>query len=101
MKIEHIRKAKDFRNIFKNGKKVQGKIFSLHLMKDADSSTVTRNYIRRLIFATLQKKGGLLRNNAKAVVRLTRDIRDIKKKPLSKEVRGDLEGLLKKAGTTR
>ena len=85
-------------------------------MKDADSSTisagvtvakkfapkaVTRNYIRRLVFATLQKKGGLLRNNAKAVVRLTRDIRDIKKKPLSKEVRGDLEGLLKKAGTTR
>jgi ribonuclease P protein component len=115
VKINRIRKTKDFQDVFKNGKKMQGEIFSVHVLKNTGTGTaagatvakkfapraVKRNYIRRLIFATFREKSASLRKDALFVVRLTRSVGEIKTKPLSKAVRKDLIELLEKtAGIT-
>ncbi|MGB2598856.1 MAG: ribonuclease P protein component [Candidatus Omnitrophota bacterium] len=113
MKIDRIRKTKDFQDVFKNGKKFRGKLFSLYAWKGAGSSetaagaavakkfartAVKRNYIKRAVYTVFRGRGGDMQRGVKIVVRLSCGVKDIKKRTLSKEIRKDIEELLLKAG---
>ncbi|MFH1552901.1 MAG: ribonuclease P protein component [Candidatus Omnitrophota bacterium] len=113
MKIRHILRSKDFADIFSSGKKLKGKTVSLYSSRSASEEgisvgvvvskamaplAVTRNYIKRLIYAFFREKDASLAKNFKVVVRLIRNVRGQSKRPLSKELREELERLTKKAG---
>jgi ribonuclease P protein component len=116
VKIDRIRKTKDFQDIFKNGKKFKGKLFSLYAWKDGGSgetaagatvakkfahAAVKRNYIKRAIYAAFRERSGDIQRGVKIVVRLSCGVKDIKKRTLSKEIRKDVEDLLLKAGVIK
>ncbi|MGB2630375.1 MAG: ribonuclease P protein component [Candidatus Omnitrophota bacterium] len=116
MIVDRIRKTKDFQDVFRNGRKIQGKIFSLYVVRDAEGSPTTagitvakkhvakavkRNYIRRVVNASFRENAPALRSGCKVVVKMTRGVDDIGKRRLSRELRKDLDGLFAKAGIVR
>lgn len=113
MKIEHIRKTKDFREVFKDGKKLKGKVFSLHVLNEAGSNAVftgvvaakkfapravKRNYIRRLVYTAFREHAASFRRGTRIIARLSHSVEGIKKRPLSKAIGKDIERLLEQAG---
>jgi len=114
--VDRIRKTKDFQDVFKNGRKSQGQIFSLYVVRDAEGSStaagitvakkyvakaVNRNYIRRVVNAAFREKAPALRSGYKVVVKVKRSVDDIGKKHLSRELRKDLDGLFARAGIVK
>jgi len=111
MKIQHVLKSKDFAEIFGKGRKTRGEKISLHIKKcdnEKDLSVgiviskrfaaraVTRNYARRLIYAYFRDHGDHLRGGFKVVVRVIGDLRDLKKRALSTEIRETLGTLIER-----
>ena len=113
MKIDRIRKTKDFQEVFKDGKKLKGKVFSLYVLNEAGSDAVfmgvvaakkfapravKRNYIRRLVYAAFREHGASFRRGIRVIARLSHDTGGIKKRPLSKAIGKDIKRLLEQAG---
>ncbi|MFC1479991.1 ribonuclease P protein component [Candidatus Omnitrophota bacterium] len=113
MKIRHILKSKDFADVFSSGKKLKGQTLSLHIKRCASEEgisvgvviskamaplAVKRNYIKRRIYTFFRDRGASLKKNVKVVVRLSRNVRDEKKRPLSRVLSEELESLTEKAG---
>ncbi|MFQ5951878.1 MAG: ribonuclease P protein component [Candidatus Omnitrophota bacterium] len=113
MKIERIRKTADFQDVLKNGKKVHGGKFSLYTKRDKSIKTAKagvvipkrfapkaaqRNYIRRVINATFREHSASLDRGILVVTRLSREVRDIKKRNLSKIIKEEIRKLFKKSG---
>lgn len=105
MKIRHILNSSDFAEILKNGERFKSKLVSIYLERGAGGRTigvgvivpkkcapkaVTRNYLRRLIYAYFREAGGDWAKGSRIVVRVSSNVAEIKKKPLSKEVRESL-----------
>lgn len=113
MRIKHILRAKDFADIVKNGEKTRGQTLALYVKRGKGEektsvgviisrgfapSAVKRNHIKRLIYSYFQDNEQSWRRGIKVAVRLVRDVRRLKRKPLSQEVRRELEILAKKTG---
>ena len=113
MKIRHILKAKDFSDIVKSGERTRGRTLALYakhgsgeekvsvgviVSKEFASSAVKRNYIRRLVYSYFQGREQPRRQGVRVVVRLIRGVKGLKRKPLSQEIREELEALTKKIG---
>lgn len=113
MKIERVKKTKAFLDILANGKKWQGKLFSLHCKQDDGQkrpcigSIITkrrapkatqRNYIKRIIYAFFHTHKHSLKPGSASVIRLIRDVRGIKKRSLAEKVRLELSELSVRAG---
>ena len=111
MKIRHILKSSDFAEILKSGERFKSKLVSIYLERGTGSKTlnvgiavpkkcapkaVTRNYLRRLIYAYFREAGGSWAKGARIVVRISSNVAEIKKKPLSKEIRESLETIARK-----
>lgn len=108
MKIKHILSSKDFVDIIKNGKKVKGGLFCLYSKKDGSfhnlsigiviskkfvPKAVTRNYIKRRIYACfrdLDRENGY---SGQIVVRVIRNVDGLSKKGLSKAIKQELDGI--------
>jgi len=113
VKIKHILKAAEFAEILGKGRKYRGKAIAIHTIKTADPKdlaiglivpkkqapkAVTRNYIRRVIYAFFRDNIAENRKGGKIVVRVTDSLADLKKKPLSGYIKEELKALVKKAG---
>jgi ribonuclease P protein component len=111
MKIQHVLKSKDFAEIFEKGRKTREKKISLHVKKCDNekgfsvgiviskrfaAQAVTRNYVRRLIYAYFRDHGDYLRGGFKVVVRVIGDLREFKKRALSTEIRETLGMLIER-----
>ena len=109
MKIQHILKSMDFAEVLKNGKKRQEDIVAMHFLKDERKGrvsvgviiskknvpkAVTRNYLRRIIYAFFTEQTTRSNDDKKIVVRITRPIGNVKKGTLSKKVREEMSNLL-------
>lgn len=116
MKIKHILETKEFTDIFKSGEKVRGKTLCLYYKKKGNTDdlfvgvavskkfvkkSVTRNYIKRLIYSFFRDSDISRDKCLKTVIRVTRKIDKMKKKPLSKEIREELATLTLKAGISK
>ena len=112
MKIKHIKKSSVFADIIKNGEKVKEKSIALYFFKRTDEAipqigvviskkavqkAVTRNYIRRLIYAYFINESEISDKNVKLIFRITRSLRGITRKPLSQTIRKELGILINKA----
>ena len=112
MKIKHILKSKDFAEIIKSGEKVRGRTITLYVKRGGKEKeagigvtvpkasaplAVKRNYVKRRIYAYFRERG-FREQGLKVIVRVVSNIRDLKKKPLSKEIKNELETLAEKAG---
>ncbi|MGB2601008.1 MAG: ribonuclease P protein component [Candidatus Omnitrophota bacterium] len=112
MKIRHILKSKDFVEILKNGEKLKNKLVSAHLKRETGGKelsvgvivskkcapkAVTRNYLRRIIYAYFREAGAKWAKGTRIVVRLSSNVSEIKKRPLSQEVRKNLARIAQKA----
>ncbi len=101
--------------MLQNGKKTRGKMVSLYCLTDKGDEdkeiyvglivskrcapkAVTRNHIRRLIYAFFREENGAWARGIKTVVKLEKDVRDETRKEISLIIRGDLTILSKKAG---
>lgn len=113
MKIKHILKATEFANILKTGDKIRGKVICLHLLKVPDEGiayvgvvipkryvpkAVARNYLKRVIYAYFRSMKGDAARKVKAVVRVTASLKEIRKKTISREVRAEIAGMLRRGG---
>lgn len=112
MRIDRLRKKCEFDDVFANGSRTKGKTFFIYTLHNAggkaitvgatiakkfEPSAVRRNYIKRVINGFFQARGAECSKKHKIVVRLVRSTKNIKKRPLSQEIRGELEALLGKA----
>ncbi len=113
MKIKHILKATEFADILKTGDKIRGKTICLHLLKTPDEGVayvgvvipkkyvpkaVARNYLKRVMYAHFRSMRGDGIRKVRTVIRVTAGIKRQGKKTTSKEIRAEIEGLLRKAG---
>jgi len=113
VKIDHIRKAVEFREVLAGGKRQRGKTVGLHSMAGGDKETFyigtiitkklapkanQRNYIRRVIYGFFNDNKQLLTGGTKNIVKLTCDTRDIKRRGLSKDIRKEVDEMAHKAG---
>jgi ribonuclease P protein component len=113
VKIKHILKATEFADILKTGDKIRGKVICLHLLRAPDEGiayvgvvipkkyvpkAVERNYLKRVIYAYFRSMRGDGIRKVKAVVRVTAGIKQRGKKTTSKEIRAEIESLLRKGG---
>jgi ribonuclease P protein component len=113
VKIERIRKTKEFADVFKNGTKIQGEVVSLYARQSADTeppaagiavpkkyatSAVKRNYVKRVINAYFRQSAISLRKGVKLVVKVSKKINSTSRNELARTLKEDLEKLLGKAG---
>jgi len=113
VKIAHIRKTAEFREILSGGRKWQERTVALHSREAGDRDKVyigtiitkklapkatQRNYIRRVIYGFFIDNKQMLTGGTKNIVRLRRDIRDVKKRTLSKGIREEVQKMARKAG---
>ena len=113
MKIDHIRKALEFREVLAGGKRQRGKTVALHSRTGGDKETFyigtiitkklapkanQRNYIRRVIYGFFNDNKQFLTGGTKNIVRLTCDTREIKRRSLSKDIRKEVDEMAHKAG---
>jgi ribonuclease P protein component len=111
--MKHILKAGEFADILSNGRKYRGKTISLHAIegdtprelavglivpKKQAPKAVTRNYIRRVIYAFFQEGMDKNLKGAKIVVRVTDSLAGMNKKPMCRNIREELIFLASKAG---
>ncbi len=116
MKIKHILKSKEFGEILKNGSKTHGKKISLYVKKEDDGEdisvgivisrrfvrrAVTRNYLRRLIYAYFRNHEDSLKSGIRVIVRVNGKLEGLGKKSLSGEIRKTLEELVIRKGIKR
>ena len=114
--VDRIRKTRDFKDVFKNGEKIKGKMFSLYVLKNAGTGpaatgitvakkyipkAVKRNYIRRVANSFFRENINTSQKGLKIVARMIRDVEGVGKRTLSLTLRKDLYGLLEKAGIAR
>lgn len=110
MKIKHILKAKDFRALIENGKKLTGRAVFLYVQvkkqtgkfpleigvttsKKHAARAVRRNYVKRFIYAELRKAE--LRQDVfiRMIVRLIKPVNKMTKKEIAREIKQDLKVL--------
>ncbi|MFH1395630.1 MAG: ribonuclease P protein component [Candidatus Omnitrophota bacterium] len=111
MKIKHLLKAKDFADIMKTGSSVCGKTLCLYRVEEpgADSfavgitvpkryvpKAVTRNYIKRLIYAYFRGKEKNYHKNIKIVIRVPSRIKKDSRKVFSRRIIEELDFLTNK-----
>ncbi|MBL7073607.1 MAG: ribonuclease P protein component [Candidatus Omnitrophica bacterium] len=110
MKIKHILKAKDFREILENGKKLTGRAVSLYIQVEKQTGkfpleigittskkhaarAVKRNYIKRFIYAEFRKAKLRQEVSIRMVVRLIKSVNKMTKKEIARAIRQDLKAL--------
>ena len=111
MKIYKIIESREFSDIFKNGKKIQGDFLSVHYKTNTETKemclgvsvakkmvplAVDRNYVKRRIIAFFRDESEKKDNGYKIVVRVTREIKEQKAKKMSLKIKEELDSLLKK-----
>ncbi len=110
--IINVRKTAEFKEIFSQGKRINGKFFSLFYIdkhhdetfalgvvtrKKLSKKATQRNYLKRIIKEYVRTQAEPLKNGKKAVFLLKSDMKKIKKQEIAKTTRKDLSQLLTKA----
>lgn len=115
VKIEHLKKSCEFRDILANGIKWQGTLVTLYSKqeKNAEKADIRigtiitkklvpkatrRNYIRRLIYSFFAEQKMKINPGFSSVVKFVSSFGTGAKKTLSKEIRRELAMLAEKAG---
>lgn len=113
MKIGHIRKAKEFSEVFEAGKRISGRRICLYvarspeteitlvgivLSRKCEPKAVRRNYIRRLTYQFFKDEAGRIGDGVRVIVRFQGPIYEKQKKAISQMLKAELDGLVKKAG---
>jgi len=113
VKIRHILRAKEFSDILRSGRRVRSKTVFLSvkrgsgerglsvgiiISKKVAPKAVRRNYIRRLIYSYFRDYSDVREQDVEIIARVIRDVQSLKKKPLSKLIRGELGILIERAG---
>jgi ribonuclease P protein component len=115
VKIQHIRKPEEFTHVLKKGIKKRGKTVSLCACQGEVSpggrikvgikaakryvpKAVTRNYVRRVIYAFFARNEGTFKDGTKIVVTINRKITGTGKKELAREIRDQIGELAGEAG---
>ena len=117
MKIKHILKTKEFADILGSGERTRGKTLAVYVRreKSAEDSlaigvvvskkfvpkAVTRNYIRRVIYASFRESGFSPEGGVSIIARAIRTLGRDGKKSLSKEIRAEIKTLTSRAGIGR
>ena len=117
MKIKHILKTKEFADILSGGEKIRGKTLAMYVRREKNTSgplavgivvskklvprAVTRNYIRRVMYASFRESGFSRKHETSVVVRVTRAVDRVGKRSLSREIRAEIGTLATKAGIGR
>lgn len=113
MKIDHIRKAREFSEIFKTGQKIPGRRICLYVGKADDKGVtsvgivlsrkcepkaVRRNYIRRRTYQFFKEESGKMAAGAKVIVWFREPFYEKRKQAVSQILKEELERSVKKAG---
>ena len=110
MKIKHILKTKDFRTLIQNGKKLPGRAVLLYVQeikkngvfpleigvttsKKQAARAVTRNHVKRLIYAELRKVKVRRDVSLRLIVRLIKPVNKMTRKEIAGEIQQDLKVL--------
>jgi len=111
VKINKIVESREFSDLFKNGKKVQGDVLSVHYKTNNETKemylgvsvskkmaplAVDRNYVKRRIMAFFRDEAEQKEAGYKIVVRVTGEIKEQKAKKMSLKIKEELDSLLKK-----
>ncbi len=112
MKLEHILKTRDFSDIIKNGKKYKGKSLCLYIKehvpikniavgviisKKTAARAVTRNYLKRVIYAFYTDNSEKINTGVNIVLRVISPVEKRKRKSAARHVRLELGELTKRA----
>ncbi|MFH1310544.1 MAG: ribonuclease P protein component [Candidatus Omnitrophota bacterium] len=111
MKIKHLLKAKDFADIMKNGKRIRGETLCLYELETSDADqaavgvtvpkrfvpkAVTRNYVKRVVYAYFGRNKEKHDGNKKIVIRVHDTIKKNPRKIFARGIRKELDFLTKK-----
>jgi len=111
VKIKHILKTKEFRFLIENGRKLRGETVFLYadVTKTSGESrisagvttskkyaprAVTRNYVKRFIYAELRKSTIQKNTNIRIIARLMKTVHDLPRKEIAGRIRKDLTSLM-------
>lgn len=112
MKIKHLKSSKEFADVLAAGTRIRGKTLTLYCRQSPEKEpkvgliiskktaplATKRNYIRRLIYSDLRERKNTMNAGQEIVVRLVKEVGSLTKETISREIRQDLDTLLKKAG---
>jgi len=108
VKIHHILKAAEFKDILHKGKKIHGKTVSFYVSPEENSQplsvgviiskkqaalAVRRNHIKRLIYAHFRGLGEIALRGRKVIVRLVENVNEQSAREVSLKVREELRAL--------
>jgi len=111
VKIKHILKTKEFRFLIENGRKLRGETVFLYAdetktpggsrisagvttSKKYAPRAVTRNYVKRFIYAELRKSTIKKNANIRIIVRLRKTVHNLPRKEIANLIRKDLTSLI-------
>lgn len=111
MKIKHILKTKEFSFLIENGRKLRGETVFLYAdvtntpgesrmsagvttSKKYAPRAVTRNYIKRFIYAELRKTTIRKNINIRIIVRLRKYVNNLSRKEIAILIRNDITNLM-------
>lgn len=115
MKIEHVKKTKEYQDVLVNGNKWPGKLICLYckqlesreqpfvrigtvITKKLAPAATQRNHVKRVIYGFFNDHRNFLATGNINVVRLSKNLKDIPKRLLATEIREELERLSAQAG---
>jgi len=108
VKINHLRKSDEFAAVVKSGRKARGRLVTLYagkgenaedltvgiiISKKSISKAVTRNYLRRVIYQYFKDAGKKWQTGKTIIVRVGQPGPIKGKRPLSRQVREDLDSI--------
>ena len=115
MKLTHILKAKEFRDVIGTGERVKGQLVGLYskgygpnkkisvgvvISKKVAPRAVTRNYLKRVIYLFFTQKRDKIIAGTRIVVRVIKAVEKQKRKSIAKQIRTELEALTRQAKLT-
>jgi ribonuclease P protein component len=113
VKLEHLKKKEEFDRIFNEGKRARGKAVALFyamsgspfpakagvaITKKMVPLATRRNYMRRVVYSTLEKNKEKIALGAEIVVKIIRPFEDITRRETGKSIAEDLLAVAGKAG---
>jgi len=113
VKTGRIRKTKEFQDILASGEKQRGRYIFLYWKQDKSRkdprvgtiitkklapNATQRNYIKRIIYTFFDSRKQSIKPGTANIIRLVRNVRNINRTRLAKEIRKELENVVIKAG---